>query len=81
MVCSICKKGGHNKRKCVKKKLEEAEDASDFASDLNDVADAICNGFTDEALSTAIEMGVEYMIPGSSIVVRICRGLWKLFRK
>jgi hypothetical protein len=78
---SICKESGHNRRTCVKRKIAEAskEAAQELGEQLGEAAvekatDAVMAKWaTEEALSEAIELGLDCFVPGLGITVKFCR--------
>ncbi len=85
MVCGICKQPGHNRRTCIRRKVEEAAEAAD--EELTEqakekITDEIYKQWaTDEALETAIDTVVDFVVPGLGICIRLTRYAWKIFKK
>ena len=57
MVCSVCKKAGHNKRTCIKKMVDQMNGISDEARDQ--FIECIAEQIEDEALAQAVELGLD----------------------
>lgn len=78
MVCSVCKVGGHNKRTCIARKLDD----SGLSGEARDRAiEHLTSEIQDEALCQLIETGAEVMIPGVGIAIRLGRAAWNYRRR
>lgn len=77
MVCSVCKKAGHNKRTCIVKKLDDSGIPDEYK---DAIADHLAQGVSDELLAEALLTGADVMIPGLGMSIRLGRYAWKLMK-
>jgi hypothetical protein len=76
MVCSICKGSGHNKRTCIAQQIDETG-VPDHAKEQ--VINHLTNHVSDEALAEAIEFGLDIIIPGAGLTMKLGRYGWRYF--
>ena len=85
MACGICKQAGHNRRTCIRRKVEEAARAADGEIDdrmKEEITTAIYENWkTDAALEAAIDMAADFFIPGLGICIRLTKSIWRLSKK
>jgi hypothetical protein len=78
MVCSVCKGSGHNKRTCIAQKIDD----SGIPDDLKEEAiNHITKNVTDAALLEAMELGLDIIIPGVGMTMKMSRLGWQFITK
>lgn len=78
MPCSVCGLKGHNKRTCVVAKIEVQKNIGVPEDIKEGIIDYFCDEITDEVLANMFEAGLEVLVPGLGVTVKLGKLAWKI---
>ena len=76
MPCSVCGLKGHNKRTCVTAKITVQRGVPEDVKE--GIIEYLCDEIADEALAEMVEAGLDVLIPGLGVTVKVGRHAWRI---